>query len=487
MCNYVLVLILLCILILALPHANAEDYNFEIWANPSEITLGSYTVFSLKICPTPSIDAGREVITDPKTGIITDPGSQILVNVYETRPNGSQIMHQNVQPFSCESSWWLDALTPDSAGIWSVQAEAKWFWQGSMHEVQSNVITVVVKEPIFQGKLEKLVDVERVVKLLGLDPDQVKNSGSEDVWFQQFDWSLSGKLVTFTTFSRPDGWSFWLMSPDGKELKRINTPRFEGAGFPRIAPSEDSIVFFAQHDSDRIDLFKYNLVEDKISQITQTEFTDSTVQWINGFDWMPNGDIVYVEGNREKITGKADFQLWVADSDGNKIKKLFSRSIDMSIADVSPDGHKILLGSGRIFDVDKGELDGVLSFVIDRNGYPARWSPSGELLVYSSSGGYGAGGIMYITSADGTYDQVLYQGIPKPVDPTISPDGRFIIFGSPIATWGTYEDAGIYKMELSKAVPEFSVVIIVISIAIAIMLYVTRFRRAGVYDLFGNR
>lgn len=470
MYQYVLAVILSYMVILALPHANAENYNFEIWASPSEITLGSYSTFSLKICPTPSTDQGREVITDHKTGIITDPGSQILVNWYETRPNGSQVMHQYLQPYSCESSWWFGALSPDSVGTYSIRAEAIWFEQGSIQKIQSNIITVVVQEPIFKGKLEKLVDMERIVKLLELDPDKIKNSAPpENLQFYQFDWSASGNLITFTTFG-PSGWSIWLMSADGKELNIIEIPKFEAAGFPRIAPSEDSIVFFAQHDSDRLDLFKYDIKEEKISQITRTEFTNSTVQFINGFDWMPDGNIVYVEGSRERMTGKADFQLWLADSDGNKIKKLFSRSRDTGVADASPDGHKILLASGRIFDVDKGELDGIISStIIDRGGY-ARWSPSGDLLVYSSIGAYGPGGTMYITSADGSYDQVLHTGIPKPVDPAISPDGRFIIFGSPIGAWDTYDNAGIYRMELSKAIPEFPFAIIIASLAIGAMI-----------------
>jgi len=214
------------------------------------------------------------------------------------------------------------------------------------------------------------------------------------------------------------------------------------------------------------------------SQITRTAFTNSTVQWINGFDWMPDGNIVYVEGSREIMTGKADFQLWLADSDGNKIKKLFSRSRDMGIADASPDGRKILLTSGRIFDIDKGELDGVLSFVINRSGYNAKWSPSGDLLIYSSSGGYGPGGTMYITSADGSYDQILYTGIPKPVDPAISPDGRLVIFGSPIATWDRYDDAGIYRMELSKPIPEFPInLMIITAVALLGTLMTLRIRR----------
>jgi Tol biopolymer transport system component len=267
------------------------------------------------------------------------------------------------------------------------------------------------------------------------------------------------------------------MSSVGRELKKINIPKLEGVSFPRISPSEDSIVFVG-HDNDRINLFKYRLKEDVTSQITRTAFTNSTVQWINGFDWMPDGNIVYVEGSREIMTGKADFQLWLADSDGNKIKKLFSRSRDMGIADASPDGRKILLTSGRIFDIDKGELDGVLSFVINRSGYNAKWSASGDLLIYSSSGGYGPGGTMYITSADGSYDQILYTGIPKPVDPAISPDGRFIIFGSPIATWDRYDDAGIYRMELSKPIPEFPInLMIITAVALLGTLMTLRIRR----------
>jgi hypothetical protein len=479
-------LTLLSIGALSLQQANGqESYDVEIWADPSELILGSSTMLALKICPSPSTDQGREVKSNAQ--IITDPGSEILVNYLVTGPNGSMTMHQSIQPSICESNLALVGLQPDMVGTWSIHAEAKWVSQGSIHEVRSEAISVIVKEPLFTGKLEKILDIERVPELLGSDPHKVEESSPRadfEISFRYFDWSEKGNLITFTTYSGIEPYSLWLMSSNGSELEKISLQaKFDGINFPKISPYEDSIIFVGNYfpanepEEMHTDLFKYEIAEGRLYQITRTQFTNMTLQWVASFDWMPDGNIVYVETFVKRDTGRHDFQVWLADSDGNKIRKLLSRNIETSIGDVSPDGSKILFTSGRIFYVDGGELDGVLSFLLDRGGYNAKWNNNGELLVYSQIGTYGLGGTIYLTSTDGTYDQILYAGTPKPVDPAISPDGRFLVFGSPIATRDKHEDAGIYIMELSRPIPEFQVGVMIVPIAVGLMLALMRFAR----------
>lgn len=161
-------LILLSIVVLNLQPADGQEtYDVQIWADSSVITLGSYSGLGVKICPTPATDEGRETIYDPETGDVVDPGSLVLMEWYLTAPDGTQTRHQSINPITCDQSWWFGSLPPDRAGTWTAYGVAKWVWKGSIQEVRSNTVEVEVREPIFSGKIEKMVDMDRMLQLFG--------------------------------------------------------------------------------------------------------------------------------------------------------------------------------------------------------------------------------------------------------------------------------------------------------------------------------
>lgn len=458
---------------------NAQDqkYDFQIWPYNSEITLGDSGFIIARICPIPSTDGSRQILVDNKTREIKDPGSEVLINYYFTSPNGTQIReHDTIGPdASCYDSWARGIIQSNATGTWSVYAIVQWVEHNSTHTMQSNSTTFVIKEPLTTSlEAKKIFDLETSNQTHILVSDIMQNKYSYN--YGQMDWSRDGKFILFT-INVNESTQFWKIKPDTKEFQAYDLPRYiQGVSNPRISPSGNSIIFIGSHKIDANnsipDLFRYDIMDQKLVQITNDTAYDAVLSAV----WTPDGNIIYSKSHALKfMDNSSPTELWLSDTDGNKIKKIYEEPRLFQIFDQSMDGKKMLISDERVLDMDTLEIK-VVKGISSDTAWGARFTPSQSLFIYSPSGGYGIGGYVYLQSTDG-YNQILYYSKdPTPSSPVMSPDGRFVAF---LSNYGSSDSVkGIYLLELTKPVPEFSyaIPILAVSIVSLILFYRIKFQ-----------
>jgi hypothetical protein len=169
-----------------------------------------------------------------------------------------------------------------------------------------------------------------------------------------FDWSHDGKIITFSMSGMTPVTSIWTMTLDGKQISNLHIPiEFNGIGSIHFSPSDDSIYFVGQYNNKSEtyqDIFRYGLYNDTCSFVTKGLN-------LQAFDFMPDGNIVYLESHSNSTRLEKDRSLflikhyntlWLAHSDGTKIKPLYNGTEFFSQMATSPDGTKIV----SVFDED---------------------------------------------------------------------------------------------------------------------------------------
>lgn len=138
-----------------------KSYDLTMWTDSPSFPIGTNEInLFLKSYPfMPTTDDNLQEKTDPSTGLITSPGTSILVEHHLTLPDGTTKIQQNeigaLQ--SCSTTTLQDCGTKSSAqivahkaGIWHVYDTIKWIWQNSTHEVNSNTINFTVTASPYQ-------------------------------------------------------------------------------------------------------------------------------------------------------------------------------------------------------------------------------------------------------------------------------------------------------------------------------------------------
>lgn len=286
---------------------------------------------------------------------------------------------------------------------------------------------------------------------------------------QLLDWSSDGQFVLFAydDYTETLGGVNYigLMTPDMTEVKKLDLPiELEDIIQTRFSPSNDYILIGASYDEDEIryaDLFIYSINDNKLTKITDAAKPNLFYNGPGLADWTPDGNIIQIEGDQsDRVTN-----IWLIDREGNKLNKLFSGNQLIGDMDVSSDGKKIVFVQGfesnmglGIFDIDAKEFKTILTtsepFIEMES---PRWSPNDEFVLYHVHDGHG--GALKIASIDGTLQEDLVADNMSFAYSSyvISPDGRFMLFNPPEFP------PEIYKMELARPIPEFSVDLLAIT------------------------
>ncbi len=466
-----------------------RSYNLTMWPAQSSFTNdGTGTVVFLKVCPfTPPTDDNRQEKSDPNTGLITDPGSNILLENHITFPNGTKTIQQDeMEPLAdCNTVSLGPLIKANAVGTWSDFDTITWIWKNSTHQLSTKPINFTVTPAIFGTKHLEEIDTKKIFAQL---------DSSSLQYIDLLDWSSDGKSVLFDYSNNDLG----IMSPDGKNVTRLDIPTsFTHIDRARFLPSGDSIIILAGKSSGSFsNLYKFNLGDKNLLQLTNS----STSEMINSFAVAPDGRIVYGSENISNTGDYLGFEMWLASSNGTEIEKLYEKSFDPSVRhsqefdgidhfyvqDVSGDGKKILTyslhsaGVSQIysiigmFDMETKKIDS--SFVT--YGIDLRLSPAGDIVVYViPSDGQAPGGPMEIVSTDNSYHEVLYSGESilgdYPTSFVISPDGKYIL--SKIQPW-SYPGQRIFKIELAQPVPEFSLAVPVFLVGLVLIFMVDKMK-----------
>lgn len=467
----------------------AEEQVFEIWATDSEISQAWWTSIEGRIHPRPQPDAGREIKYDEE-GNVTDPGSGVVFSTDVTRPDGSRYAapsFNDAAGYGNNGVYSLYYMYPDitrnMTGPWTLQATAKWIANGTAHEIKSNAIRVIVREPVFAGNGISEIGNEKLVRL--------SHSGSNPPVFQILDWkpdrdkqkeeedsSASSVLISYQDFSASPrrGWDLALMSWDGKEITRLNFPTSHYIFQARFSPDGGKILAGGMlEDENKVELIVYDLRSETTIPLPGAG-ASSRYDHFGYADWTPDGRVVYVNQEVDRLAHESKGPvIWVMDMDGGKKDVIYQGQDKLYAADVSPDGKKIAFlrnlypaSPGMdmvVFDVEKKEFTSLASG--ESLGSP-RWSPGSDLVFYQTfNTNKVPGGSLRLASSDGTLKENLYEVfIGAPSSFAISPDGSSVLMSL---------DAGkLATLTLAQAVPEFEVGLFVAAVALGVLVALGR-------------
>lgn len=380
----------------------AKNYELNLWTNQTKVNYQSNTQLFTRFClqNPPILDPAG--FSDPESLEVIDQ-PRYLHTISITKPDGTKTTSgAGWNDLECDKTY-ENSFSGQMEGNWTIQYGVKWFSNGTVYGAKSNTIQISVEEPAFHTKLHKIANIT-------------------NVW-GGFDWSSDGKFVIFTKNDALPQTSnvqyLMTVNPDGKNLKKLDLAKvFSYIESPRISPSNDDVLFFGSYYVDdtfqktSFGLFSYNIKNDKLYQIETSDIAS-----IERFGWTQDNNIAYVKDIWDETTHNLDKKLVITDTEGTEL-----RTID----------------DERKFNE--------MSLIHEPN-------QIGNLIVNTETYRYTQGGRITLKSSDESFQQILFDSIRMtPTSSALSPDGKFIVFGTPTESYDVPNVPGIYLIELDKPV-----------------------------------
>lgn len=243
--------------------------------------------------------------------------------------------------------------------------------------------------------------------------------------------SHSGNKLLFSTLTSDNQHELYVVNTDGSELTLIDSSPVY-CGNADWSPDDAHIVYVRRSDPywNNSELVLYNM-PNKTHQVLQNKEAISCPKF------SPNGkQIAYVKSNG------MNQHIYKIDIKGNKNQLIISNAFCPNWA---PQGGRITYlslgvdGSPQIFIANcdgsgQKQLTSSVSPVWMDTGFPRdgnedpQWTPDGKQIVYVSwENGKPE---IFIMNADGTYQRRLTTAELRDENPTITPDGQYILFSS---------------------------------------------------------
>ena len=446
------------------------DETFVLWMDDSEIVSPLNAQLMGVLCSDKLKESTdrKSVFLDPYDDHILEVHS-VDIKAYFTDPNGEKtVTISNPEKNLCTNFSNSSPYT-HVTGEWSVYATALWMEDETLYEASSHTVTFQVKEPLFQGMIEKI---------------PLKNSWGN---VTPLDWSGDGESILFTyTLPRDESHFPQLatMSLDDYGVTTLDIPMLfdtdEQIRSAKFSPDGKFIHFVADDGN----LFRYEFGTSHTLKLTHHS------EWIN-FDYYSysqedptkysiivsvdkrsyledsseNGYILFDIGNGEGQDSILDAHALVFNFE----------SLDF---DISPDGKKILFQ--KTIESDYGWADRILAYhpaqgdIVEipnsqvNCGAPPKWAPSGDIIVYDVHFcGRGApDGTLHLISDDGSYHELIlpYDNY-NPDSFVISPDGTYLLY---------VKGSNFEMMTLAKPIPEFETIVMMILVLSALPIVLLR-------------
>lgn len=238
---------------------------------------------------------------------------------------------------------------------------------------------------------------------------------------------VTGKLVYFG--KRPaengDETSFEIVLKDLESWQdKFLTLDVADSTYPQPSPDGRWVAFQSDRDGD-FEVFVANVVGGQLRQVTRNAVWDRLPAWSPDSQW-----IVY----SSDVRGDQTFDLYRVRPDGSDQELVYSDGQRNSHARFSPDGELLVFTSGagvrdattweiRLLDLRANESR-LLTENDNRDASPT-FSPDGKRILYVSA--VGGSRVVASMTVDGGERELLYTGPGAAWSANYSPDGRFIV------------------------------------------------------------
>ena len=228
-----------------------------------------------------------------------------------------------------------------------------------------------------------------------------------------------------------------IMNADGSGFRRLTTDDGVRHFYPSLAPDGGSVVYSAFREQNIYEVYEYTLADGNVKRLTN-KLGLATAPEIS-----PHGkQVTFMRWTAESN----QYQVWLMDRSGANAKRI--PGIPGWDPTWSPDGEKILFaatdsdGRNQLFAVNR---DGSGQYRIsDLPSIRGRndWSPDGAFIVtYSGEPWHRE---VYLMNADGTGTRQLTPTGGNSQGPSISPDGKWVVFTAYFDNYGDDHGCEIY-------------------------------------------
>jgi predicted secreted protein with PEFG-CTERM motif len=413
----------------------SADSTFDLWLEDSNPVVFSYVDLLGVMCSDAMIQFEKDSeFVFPFDGYIVK-SSDVRFIANFTLPNGNHI--QSSGEFNKNSCVPFSVGVPktDFSGKWSVYVTAWWLNDDVLYTTQSDEISFSVKDPIFYDTFVEEIKLDFLSAsptLLDFHEDRskvlLKQIRTDDLAILD----LNDNSITKTNLVLP------------VEKMELRSAKFSNQDYLFVHNNQELWKFFPE-----------------------SKEAEKFLSGVEFFDVLENGSVVYSILNDQDL-----FDLYMINDDGSD-KQLLVHNEDIREFDVTQDGAKLVhrktLDAGygwresvlEIFDLQTGQKHDVPNVKLTCGSVPV-WAPNNELILHMTSGcGRGwMGGVLYITTSDGSYTETVVPSSNYLPHFLSSPDGSFLLttsFGE------DYHDPdSLYKVTLAKPIPEFQTVAVII-------------------------
>lgn len=228
-------------------------------------------------------------------------------------------------------------------------------------------------------------------------------------------WSPDGRKILYLEKYRKENY-IYLMNPDGTE--RLKITKEDGTyKAPTWSPDGSKIAYLSTRKT-LLGTYNQLIVMNKdgsnILELANASKKVEDIDYNDNFNWSPDGTMIAftkvaeVEGKvseKGSVTFTYTYGAYLVAVDGNDYDRLLAKTgTEPMLPDWSPDGRKVAIVSNSkliIYDLKtKLEEEIKVNVVIPLS--PARWSPSGDKLLFAGKNHSFQKSALYLVTLDGT-------------------------------------------------------------------------------------
>lgn len=247
----------------------------------------------------------------------------------------------------------------------------------------------------------------------------------------------------------------WIVNTDGTGLRNLTSHPVREAS-PQVSPN-GKLITFLRRANWGYDLFRMGIDGSGVRRLTE-RFSI----WEGEFAWSPDGRELTFSARSEK-TGNTE--IFVVRRDGRNRRRLTDLPSTKFQPRWSPDGARIAFlshtGKGihvrSRLSVINPDGSGLRTWPFDRVGIFYSWAPDGKSIAFSESTRHPTrpGNHVLLAMEDATVHTLTQAAGLTRLDPTWSPDGRFLAYRGIPGIWRLHAD-GSEEIQLTTVQSECS-------------------------------